>query len=87
MTDYKTLYDAIVNLNIPIEKQGKFANDKDLWFEYAYFPYIGKGNQSDAVDVNTPLTFEAKTDGTKIRFCAYNPEEMQRNIEDRKSVV
>ena len=68
MTDYKTLYDAIVNLNIPIEKQGKFANDKDLWFEYAHFPYIGKGNQSDAADLNIPLTFEAKVDNTKIYF-------------------
>ena len=81
MTDYKTLYDAIVNLNIPIEKQGKFANDKDLWFEYAHFPYIGKGNQSDAVDINTPLTFEAKTDNTKIYFLAYNAEEQTRTIE------
>lgn len=81
MTDYKTLYDAIVNLNIPIKKQGKFANDKDLWFEYAHFPYIGKGNQSDVVDINTPLTFEAKTDGTVIRFCSYYTEEVQREIE------
>lgn len=74
MTDYKTLYDAIANLNIPIEKQGKFANDKDLWFEYAHFPYIGKSNQSDTVDLSIPLTFEAKADGTKIYFLSYDGE-------------
>lgn len=82
MTDYKTLYDAIVNLNIPIEKQGKFANDKDLWFEYAHFPYIlEKSNQSDAVDINIPLTFEAKADNTEIYFLAYDAESQTRTIE------
>lgn len=88
MTDYKTLYDAIVNLNIPIEKQGKFANDKDLWFEYAHFPYIGKSNQSDIVDINTPLTFEAMVDGTKIYFCTYNsvnPLTIEASVDDGKT--